>query len=86
LEALIRDILAGDMKHTEYTAHTLKGSALAVGGESLAEVASKLEAMSRHGDWVALRSQIRELRNRFVMLRDAMLASSLLARIEEENA
>jgi len=86
LEALIRDILAGDTKHAEYAAHTLKGAAFAVGGDALADVASNVEAMSRHGDVPALRAQIGELRSRFVILRDAMLASPLLARIKAESA
>jgi CheY-like chemotaxis protein/HPt (histidine-containing phosphotransfer) domain-containing protein len=86
LETLVRDILAGDMKHAEYLAHTIKGAAMAVGGESLANVASNVEAMARHGGLLALRSQIGELREAFTMLREAMLASSLLARIEEESA
>jgi hypothetical protein len=49
-------------------------------------MASAVESMARHGDLLALRSQIGGLRERFVMLRDAMLASSLLASTEAENA
>ena len=85
VETLIHDILAGDTKHAEYLGHTLKGSAFAVGADSLANVASNVESMARHGDLLGLRSQIAELRDRFAMLRDAMLASSLLVCIEEES-
>jgi HPt (histidine-containing phosphotransfer) domain-containing protein len=85
LEALIHDILAGDTKHAEYVGHTLKGSAFAVGADSLANVASNVESMARHGDLLGLRSQIAELRDRFAMLREAMLASSLLVRIEKDS-
>jgi PAS domain S-box-containing protein len=86
LEALVRDILAGDTKHAEYLGHAIKGSAFAVGGELFADMASAVESMARHGDLLALRSQIGGLRERFGMLRDAMLASSLLASTEAENA
>jgi PAS domain S-box-containing protein len=86
LDALVRDILAGDTKHAEFLGHTIKGSAFVVGGELFADMASAVESMARHGDLLALRSQIGGLRERFVMLRDAMLASSLLASTEAENA
>jgi HPt (histidine-containing phosphotransfer) domain-containing protein len=86
LEALVRDILAGDTKHAEFLGHTIKGSAFVVGGELFADMASAVESMARHGDLPALRSQIGGLRERFVMLRNAMLASSLLASTEAENA
>jgi HPt (histidine-containing phosphotransfer) domain-containing protein len=79
VDTLVHDILAGDTKHAEYLAHTLKGAALALGGESFAEMAAALEAMAKGGDQVAMRSRMGELRERFACLHAAVGASSLLA-------
>jgi len=85
LDALTRDIAAGETKSAERLAHTINGACLTLGGQSLSETAFALECKAREGNLLAMRSQIGELHERFVMLRGAMTASSLLTRIENED-
>jgi HPt (histidine-containing phosphotransfer) domain-containing protein len=59
-------------------AHTIKGSAAAVGGEALADGAAKLEQAGRSQDWQALRIRYNEIQQEFVELKQAMEKSTLL--------
>ena len=77
-EVLIRDIGAGDTKHAEYLAHTLKGAALVVAGTSLAEVMLEIETLAREGDLAGMCSQVGPVRQSLALLLGAMSASSLL--------
>jgi CheY-like chemotaxis protein/HPt (histidine-containing phosphotransfer) domain-containing protein len=86
VDALVREILAGDTKHAESLAHTLKGAAFTIGGRAFGQFAGELESMARRSELGPLRARTGELRERFSSLHAALGASTLLADLERETA
>ena len=85
LVALAGFVNARDVKAAERQAHTIKGAAASVSGESLAKLAATLERAGKAGDLATVRGALGDMQNRFTQLKKAMEASSLFTRTEADE-
>ena len=67
----------------ERQAHSIRGAAAVVGGDSLVQMATEIEHAGHRGDLKKVGDFVSELRNRFEQLEKAMKASHMLDAIEE---
>jgi len=67
----------------ERQAHSIRGAAAVVGGDSLVQMATEIEHAGHRGDLKKVGDFVSELRNRFQQLEKAMKASHMLDAIEE---
>ncbi|MEI6036168.1 MAG: Hpt domain-containing protein, partial [Verrucomicrobiae bacterium] len=72
IDALRRDLAAGDAVSSERQAHTIKSAAAIVGGERLRAVAFDAEQSAHAGDLPAAISRIAELDAEFDRLKQEM--------------
>lgn len=78
LESLEMAIEQNDVRTAERVAHTIKGSAAAVGGESLRNVAFECEKCGRDGKLDAILAMLPALHEQYRLLHGAMLGEGLL--------
>jgi len=74
IEMLRACLEAGDAPGAERQAHTIKGAAANVGGETLRKMANEMEKAGKAGDLDAVRTRMADLGSRFDQLRQAMAA------------
>ena len=72
LEALARGLEEWDAESVRYHAHTLKGAAINLGAEGLAEVAAKLEKLAERRDLEEGEGALGELREVFEAVREGV--------------
>jgi len=72
IEALKKMLEAEDVSGVERQAHTIKGAASNVGGESLREVAGEMERGSRTGDLISVKERMGELETQFFLLKEEL--------------
>ena len=72
IEVLEGYVNAADAASSERQAHSIKGAAAAVGGESLREVAFKAELAAKADDLETVKKALPEITARFGRLKEAM--------------
>ena len=73
----------GNAMAVERQAHSIRGAAAVVGGDSLAQMATEIEQAGHRGDLEGVGDVVSELHNRFEQLEKAIKASHVLDAIEE---
>ncbi|MCD8139274.1 MAG: Hpt domain-containing protein [Planctomycetaceae bacterium] len=72
-------IAAADVKTAERVAHSIKGAAATVGGESLRATALDCEQLAREGDLDGVQSHIPDLKSHYDLLKNALLEAGFIA-------
>jgi CheY-like chemotaxis protein/HPt (histidine-containing phosphotransfer) domain-containing protein len=73
IDALRSYLEAGDARHSERQAHTIKGVAANVGGERLRALASEMEKAAKAGDLNAVKARMTEMEADFDRLKQSMV-------------
>jgi PAS domain S-box-containing protein len=72
IEQLQEDARSGDLRRIQHQSHKIKGSASAVGGESLRAIAGALEQACKAGNLAAVPQMMTELERQFGLLTTAL--------------